>query len=106
MKNNNLPVLDENPQTILGVTADATPEEIRAAYLNKIREYPPDKFPAEFERVRDAYAILSDARYRSRLMLQSINPAASLETLLDHQKQTRHFVGPEAWLAALRERSS
>ena len=104
MKNNNLPVLDENPQTILGVTADATPEEIRAAYLNKIREYPPDKFPAEFERVRDAYAILSDARYRSRLMLQSINPAASLETLLDHQKQTRHFVGPEAWLAAMRER--
>jgi hypothetical protein len=104
MKNNNLPVLDENPQTIIGVTADATPEEIRAAYLNKIREYPPEKFPGEFERVRDAYAILSDARYRSRLMLQSINPAASLETLLDHQKQSRHFVGPEAWLAAMRER--
>jgi hypothetical protein len=37
-------------------------------------------------------------------MLQSINPAASLETLLDHQKQSRHFVGPEAWLAAMRER--
>ena len=63
-KNDDLAVLDENPQTILGVTADATPEEIRAAYLNKIREYPPYKFPAEFERVRDAYAILSDARNR------------------------------------------
>jgi hypothetical protein len=103
-KNDDLAVLDENPQTIIGVTADATPEEIRAAYLNKIKEYPPEKFPAEFERVRDAYAILSDARYRSRLMLQSIDPAASLETLLDHPKQTRHFVGPEAWLAAMRER--
>jgi curved DNA-binding protein CbpA len=104
MKNNNLPVLDENPQTIIGVTPDATPEEIRAAYLNKIKEYPPEKFPAEFERVRDAYAMLSDARYRSRLKLQSVNPAAPLETLLDHQKQTRHFLGPEAWLAAMRER--
>ena len=83
--------------------ADATPEEIRAAYLNKIKEYPPETFPAEFERVRDAYAMLSDARYRSRLMLESINSEAPLETLLDHQKQTRHFVGPEAWLAALRE---
>ena len=103
-KNNNLPVLDENPQTIIGVTPDATPEEIRAAYLDKIKEYPPEKFPAEFERVRDAYAILSDARYRSRLMLQMTNPEAPLETLIDHQKQTRHFVGSEAWLAAMRER--
>ena len=102
--NDNLPVLDENPHTIIGVTPDATPEEIRAAYLNKIKEYPPETFPAEFERIRDAYAMLSDARYRSRLMLQSINPEAPLETLLDHQKQTRHFVEPEAWLAAMRER--
>jgi DnaJ-domain-containing protein 1 len=103
-KNYNLPVLDENPHTIIGVTPDATPEEIRAAYLNKIKEYPPETFAAEFERIRDAYAILRDARDRSRLMLQSINPEAPLETLLDHRKQTRHFVGPEAWLAAMRER--
>jgi hypothetical protein len=103
-KNYNLSVLDENPHTIIGVTLDATPEEIRAAYLNKIKEYPPERFPAEFERVRDAYAILSDARYRSRLMLQSVNPEAPLETLLDHRNQTRHFVGPEVWLAAIGER--
>ena len=103
-KNYTLPVLDESPHNILGVTQDATPEEIRAAYLNKIKEYPPEQFPAEFERVRDAYAILSDASYRSRLMLQSVNPDASLESLFDNQKQTRQFVGPEAWLAAMRER--
>ena len=103
-KNYTLPVLDENPQRILGVTQDASPGEIRAAYLNKIKEYPPEKFPAEFERVRDAYTILSDASYRSRLMLQSVHPEASLETLLDSRKQTRQFVGPEAWLAAMRER--
>lgn len=103
-KNDDFPILDEKPQKILGVPDDAGTAEIRTAYLNKIKEYPPEKFPAEFERVRDAYAILSDARYRSRLMLQSINPEAPLETLLDHQKQTRHFVGPEAWLAAMRER--
>jgi hypothetical protein len=103
-KNYNLTELDENPHTIIGVTPDAMPEEIRAAYLNKIKEYPPETFPAEFERVRDAYAMLSDACYRSRLMLQSVNPEASLETLLDHRQQTRHFVGPEAWLDAIRER--
>ena len=103
-KNYDLPILDEKPQNILGVPQDAKAGEIRTAYLNKIKEYPPEKFPAEFERVRDAYTILSDVRYRTRLMLQSADPEASLETLLDNQKQNRKFVGPEAWLAALRER--
>jgi len=99
-----LPILEQNPQNILGVPQDAKAGEIRTAYLNKIKEYPPEKFPAEFERVRDAYTILSDVHYRTRLMLQSADPEASLETLLDNQKQNRQFVGPEAWLDALRER--
>jgi DnaJ-class molecular chaperone len=103
-KNYKIPVLNENPQHILGVPQDAKPGEIRAAYLNKIKEYPPEKFPAEFERVRDAYTMLSDARYRARLMLHSADPEMSMERLLDDQKQTRQFVGPAAWLAAMRER--
>ena len=101
---NDIPTLNENPQNILGVPRDAGPGEIRTAYLNKIKEYPPEKFPAEFERVRDAYTILSDARYRTRLMLRSSDPEASMETLLDDQQQNRQFVGPEAWLAAMQER--
>ena len=103
-KNYDLPILDEDPQNILGVPQDANAAEIRTAYLNKIKEYPPEKRPAEFERVRDAYSILSDPRYRTRMMLQSVDPAASLVTLLDNQKQNRQFVGSEAWLAAMRER--
>jgi DnaJ-class molecular chaperone len=102
-KNFDLPVLDENPQHILGVAQDAKSGEIRTAYLNKIKEYPPEKFPAEFERVRDAYTILSDAHYRTRMMLQLADPEASLVTLLDNQKQKRQFVGPEAWLTAMRK---
>jgi hypothetical protein len=37
-------------------------------------------------------------------MLQSANPEASLVTLLDNQKQSRQFVGPDAWLDAMLER--
>jgi DnaJ-class molecular chaperone len=99
-----IPTLNENPQKILGVPRDAGPGEIRTAYLNKIKEYPPEKFPTEFERVRDAYTMLSDARYRTSLMLRSADPEASMETLLDDQQQNRQFVGPEAWLAAMQER--
>ncbi|MGD8259184.1 MAG: J domain-containing protein [Desulfobacterales bacterium] len=103
-KHYDIPTLNEEPQNILGVPPDAGPDEIRAAYLNKIKEYPPEKFPAEFERVRDAYTVLSDVRYRIRLMLRSADPEASMETLLDDQQQNRQIVGPEAWLAAMQER--
>jgi DnaJ-class molecular chaperone len=100
-RNYDLPILDQNPQNILGVPQDAKAGEIRTAYLNKIKEYPPEKSPTEFERVRDAYKILSVPRYRTRLMLQSADPEAPMVTLLDNQKQNRQFVGPEAWLAAM-----
>jgi hypothetical protein len=101
-KNDDVPFLDENPQNILGVPEDANAEEIRTAYLNKIKEYPPEKRPAEFERVRDAYTILSDPRRRIRIMLLSVDPEAPLVTLLDDKKRNRQHIGPEAWLAAMR----
>ena len=88
-KNYDLPILDESPHNILGVLQDAKEEEIRAAYLNKIKEYPPEKSPAEFERIRDAYTILNDARYRTRMMLQAVDPEAPLSSLLGNQKQQR-----------------
>lgn len=103
MKNYDLPILDESPQKILGIAQDAKAEEIRAAYLSKIKEYPPEKYPAEFERVRDAYTILNDPRHRTRMMLQTADPEAPLVELLDNQKQKRQFVGPEAWLDAIRK---
>ncbi len=102
-KNDDLPFLNENPQNILGVPQDADAAEIRTAYLKKIKEYPPEKCPAEFERVRDAYTILSDPRNRTRMMLQSVDPDAPLVALLDNQKQNRQFVGPEAWLDAMQK---
>ena len=101
-KNDDFPILDEKPQKILGVPDDAGTAEIRPAYLNKIKESPPERCPEEFERVRDAYKILSDPRRRTRVRLQSANPEAPLVTLLDNQKQNRQFVGPDAWLAAMR----
>ena len=100
-KNYDLPVVAENPQSILGVPQDARAEEIRTAYLSKIKEYPPEKCPAEFERLRDAYTILSDPCRRMRMMLLSADPEASLLSLLDDQQPNREFVGPIAWLDAM-----
>ena len=46
----------------LGVSATASEEEIRAAYLSKVKEFPPDRSPLEFEAIRDAYDALCDPR--------------------------------------------
>ena len=61
---------------VLGVNHDATEEEIRAAYVRKVREHPPDRSPEEFERIRDAYNSLRDPRQRMRDSLLSADPFA------------------------------
>jgi len=56
------PGLPSDPRAVLGVAPDATDEQIRAAYLRKVKEFPPDRNPVEFEQVRDAYELLRDRR--------------------------------------------
>jgi curved DNA-binding protein CbpA len=94
---------NEDPRQVLEIEAEAGDEEIRAAYLRKVKQYPPDRAPREFERVRDAYEMLRDPRRRTRLMLLAADPKQPLASLLDGQKPQRQFTGPEAWLAVTRE---
>jgi curved DNA-binding protein CbpA len=94
----------EDPRQILEVAAEAGDEEIRAAYLRKVKQYPPDRSPLEFEKVRDAYEQLRDPRRRTRQMLLAADPKQPLVSLLNGLKPNRQFTGPEAWLAVARER--
>jgi curved DNA-binding protein CbpA len=97
---------NEDPRQVLEVESEADDEEIRAAYLRKVKEYPPDRSPREFERVRDAYEVLRDPRRRTRSMLLSADPKLPLASLLDGLKSKRQFTGPEAWLAVSREKKT
>jgi len=93
----------EDPRQILGVSPESGDEEIRAAYLQKVKEYPPDRAPREFEKVRDAYEALRDPRRRTRQLLLA-DPKQPLTSLLEEGRSSdRRFTGPEPWLAVLRE---
>ena len=94
----------EDPREILGVAPNAGDEEIRAAYLRKVKENPPDRSPAAFERIRDAYEILRDPRRRALHMLLSADPEAPLVFLLPARTRERRFTGPGPWLAVVREK--
>ena len=87
---------------ILGVSDGAGEEEIRAAYLRKVKEHPPERSPEEFEKIRDAYEKLRNPRQRMRAMLLADDPAAPLVSLLDGAPPARRFVGPDPWLEVLK----
>lgn len=90
---------------VLGVSPDATEEEIRAAYLAKIRISPPDRDPEKFEQIRDAYARLRNPKIRARLVLAGPDPTISFADILtDLPPANRRFVGLEPWLAVLKEK--
>jgi len=58
--------MNPSPFEILGVSPDADDETIRRAYLEGVREFPPDRDPGRFRRIREAYDQLRDARSRLR----------------------------------------
>jgi len=93
---------NDDPLQVLGVSPEAGDDEIRAAYLRKVKEYPPDRDPREFEKVRDAYESLRDPRRRVRQLLAA-DPNQPLAGLLEGRKAERRFTGPEPWLTVLRE---
>ena len=98
------PTLPPDPCAVLGVAREAGDEEIRAAYVRKVKEFPPDRNPAAFELVRDAYELLRDRRQRIRHFLLSVDPQAPVESILEPGLPERRLVGPEPWLAVLKEK--
>ncbi len=98
-----------SPYAVLGIDPEANPnvtdELVRAAYLSKVKQFPPDRSPAEFEQIRDAYELLRDSRLRVRAMLFSAHADASLKSLLDGLKDERRFCGLDPWLAVLKTAS-
>jgi len=90
-----------DPREVLGVGPDAADEEIRAAYVRKVKEHPPDRSPEEFERIRDAYDSLRDPRRRMRERLLAADPAAPFLSVIEHRAR-RRFAGPQPWLEVLK----
>lgn len=60
---------EKTPYEELEVTETATAEEIRGAYLAKVRQFPPEREPDGFKRVQKAYSVLKDAARRRVLDL-------------------------------------
>jgi len=53
-----------NPYLILGVLPGASDAEIRSAYLDAIRKFPPEREPERFQTISNAYEQIKDEKSR------------------------------------------
>ncbi|OHD81482.1 MAG: hypothetical protein A3J97_00145 [Spirochaetes bacterium RIFOXYC1_FULL_54_7] len=67
------------PYELLAIQPSASPEDIRKAYLLKVREFPPERDPEGFRRIRQAYGLLKDAEARKKMDLTLFLRTSGLE---------------------------
>ncbi|WP_186774834.1 J domain-containing protein [Allorhodopirellula solitaria] len=77
-----------HPFEILGVGTDADEATVRARYLELVRQYPPDRDPDMFSKIRAAYEAATNPIIMARRILEVVQagPRPWAE-LLDEQSQ-------------------
>lgn len=55
-----------NPFAVLGVADTADDDAIKKAYLQRVREHPPERHPERFQAIRAAYEAVKTRRDRLR----------------------------------------
>ncbi len=77
----------KTPFDILDVPEDATDEAIKKAYLKKVRQYPPEQAPTQFQTIRIAFEAIQTRHQRLKYQLFHHEPP-SLDALLERVLQT------------------
>ncbi|EOU1828833.1 tetratricopeptide repeat protein [Clostridium perfringens] len=57
----------------LNIQIDASHNEVKKAYFNMTKKYPPEKFPKEYRVIRDAYETLIDKSKRDSYILETFD---------------------------------
>lgn len=81
-----------NPYQILDVAETATDEEVRAAYLAKLRGNSPDSNQQQFQQIQQAYEFIkdNDSRLRFRLFhVESITPEMIVQAIQSAGQQSK-----------------
>jgi DnaJ-class molecular chaperone len=67
---------------IFDLPHDASEEEIRQAYLQKVKKYTPEKDPIQFRKITEAYENIKNERIRIHNQLHSIGKVSDCEEKL------------------------
>jgi curved DNA-binding protein CbpA len=67
-----------DPYRTLGLDRRASEAEIRRAYFQLVRQFPPEQAPEKFQEIRAAYELLRNAASKERVDLFLIQPPPDL----------------------------
>ncbi|RKZ37949.1 MAG: molecular chaperone DnaJ [Gammaproteobacteria bacterium] len=59
----------KTPFDILDINEDASDKAIKKAYLQKVRQYPPERAPEQFQRIRAAFEAIMNRQQRLKYQL-------------------------------------
>jgi DnaJ-class molecular chaperone len=80
-----------SPYQILAVSEQATDADIKQAYLQRVKESPPDRDQQRFQQIQQAFETIKDQGSRLRYSLFQL-PEADFDALLDQAfRQTSAF---------------
>ena len=72
---------------MLGIAETATAEEARAAYLEAVRQHPPDREPERFHALRRAMHAFCEPLQVAEEMLADRRDTPDLQAVIDEAKQ-------------------
>ena len=81
----------QTPYEILGVVIDASDVDIKQAYLQQVKNNPPDRDQEKFQLIHDAYTSIKDHKSRVSHDLFTL-PSTHFNTLLDQILQTEQAI--------------
>ncbi|HHT26613.1 MAG TPA: J domain-containing protein [Firmicutes bacterium] len=88
----------ENPLDILGVDPRISDAELRKRYMQLVRENPPERNPAAFQRIRGAYEALRRPIDRAGQALLQMEPPPAVMESKEGKAIGPLGVSPDWWL--------
>src|SRR5258708_3272593 len=94
--------MNADPYSVLGLTRQATMLEIKQSYFKLVRQYPPERDPDGFRRIRDAYEALRTPVARADTDRQLIQPPPPFAVPRRLPQPDLTFHPEDQWLEARR----
>jgi curved DNA-binding protein CbpA len=79
----------QDPHVILQVAREATMEQVRTAYLELVRQFPPDRAPEKFKEIHAAYKEVCDPLAQASGLFKRQFEKPNLEAVIDMAEKKR-----------------
>ena len=73
-----MPTVAADPYRVLGIDRQAAEGEVKRAYFQLVRQFPPEREPERFQEIRAAYELLRDPDKRAQVDLFLLQPPSPL----------------------------